>query len=242
MLRRMVYEHPVYTHASLVAAQRALPALRATAAPTSAAPTTAGGSTRTAASPACEPALRLGCALVRSCLYEGRVVHDRRTPRSQRLSLRRLHVARRPRRAGGARHGRLWAFGADGRALTTIRSRDHLGDPDRVDPRERRRLSPAARHRPRGRRACSSLANARVLGYVFNPLSVFYCHDRDGELRCVVAEVHNTLRRAALLSAAIRASGPGRDRQGVLRLAVPHGRRPVPDGVRAARRPARGSR
>ncbi len=38
----------------------------------------------------------------------------------------------------------------------------------------------------------SLLTNARVLGYVFNPLSVFYCHRPDGSLRCVVAEVHNT--------------------------------------------------
>ncbi len=36
------------------------------------------------------------------------------------------------------------------------------------------------------------LANARVLGHVFDPLSVFWCHDRDGTLRCIVAEVHNT--------------------------------------------------
>ena len=36
------------------------------------------------------------------------------------------------------------------------------------------------------------LANARVLGHVFDPLSVFWCYDRDGGLACVVAEVHNT--------------------------------------------------
>ncbi|MFF3645701.1 DUF1365 domain-containing protein [Streptomyces sp. NPDC002564] len=36
------------------------------------------------------------------------------------------------------------------------------------------------------------LGNARVLGHVFNPLTVFWCHDPDGTLRCVVAEVHNT--------------------------------------------------
>ena len=33
---------------------------------------------------------------------------------------------------------------------------------------------------------------ARVLGYVFNPISVFWCHDADGVLRHVIAEVHNT--------------------------------------------------
>ncbi|MEV6247479.1 DUF1365 domain-containing protein [Streptomyces sp. NPDC051742] len=36
------------------------------------------------------------------------------------------------------------------------------------------------------------LAHARVLGYVFNPLSLYWCHDSSGALVCVVAEVHNT--------------------------------------------------
>ncbi|MEK9518572.1 DUF1365 domain-containing protein [Streptomyces venezuelae] len=36
------------------------------------------------------------------------------------------------------------------------------------------------------------LAHARVFGFVFNPLSVFWCHDASGALVCVVAEVHNT--------------------------------------------------
>ncbi|MFI6429462.1 DUF1365 domain-containing protein [Rhodococcus oryzae] len=38
----------------------------------------------------------------------------------------------------------------------------------------------------------TALMNARVLGYVFNPLSLFWCHDSTGDLRCVLAEVHNT--------------------------------------------------
>ena len=32
----------------------------------------------------------------------------------------------------------------------------------------------------------------RVLGYGFNPLSIWYCHHRDGSLRAVIAEVNNT--------------------------------------------------
>lgn len=32
----------------------------------------------------------------------------------------------------------------------------------------------------------------RVLGFVFNPISVFYCEHRDGSLRAVIAEVRNT--------------------------------------------------
>ncbi|MEV0067634.1 DUF1365 domain-containing protein [Amycolatopsis sp. NPDC050768] len=36
------------------------------------------------------------------------------------------------------------------------------------------------------------LASARVLGYVFNPITVYWCHTPDGALECVVTEVHNT--------------------------------------------------
>jgi DUF1365 family protein len=36
------------------------------------------------------------------------------------------------------------------------------------------------------------LAHARVLGYVFNPITVYWCHNSAGALVCVVAEVHNT--------------------------------------------------
>jgi DUF1365 family protein len=36
------------------------------------------------------------------------------------------------------------------------------------------------------------LANARVLGHVFDPLSVFWCFAADTALVCIVAEVHNT--------------------------------------------------
>nr|WP_202538691.1 DUF1365 domain-containing protein [Streptomyces sp. SID8379] len=36
------------------------------------------------------------------------------------------------------------------------------------------------------------LAHARVFGYVFNPLTLYWCHGPDGAPRCVVAEVHNT--------------------------------------------------
>lgn len=32
----------------------------------------------------------------------------------------------------------------------------------------------------------------RIWGYVFNPLSLWYCHHADGSLRAVLAEVHNT--------------------------------------------------
>jgi len=36
------------------------------------------------------------------------------------------------------------------------------------------------------------LAQPRILGHVFNPVSFWLCHAHDGSLRCVIAEVNNT--------------------------------------------------
>lgn len=36
------------------------------------------------------------------------------------------------------------------------------------------------------------LAHASVAGYVFNPITLYWCHDPQGAPVCVVAEVHNT--------------------------------------------------
>jgi DUF1365 family protein len=38
------------------------------------------------------------------------------------------------------------------------------------------------------------LTYPRLCGYAFNPVSFFYCHDRAGALRCVVADVTSTYR------------------------------------------------
>lgn len=45
-------------------------------------------------------------------------------------------------------------------------------------------------HLPGGQ--ITALINPRVLGTAFNPLTLFWCHDATGEVRAVVAEVHNT--------------------------------------------------
>ncbi|QBI53093.1 DUF1365 domain-containing protein [Streptomonospora litoralis] len=39
------------------------------------------------------------------------------------------------------------------------------------------------------------LAHARVLGHVFNPITVYWCRAADGTAACVIAEVHNTYRQ-----------------------------------------------
>lgn len=77
------------------------------------------------------------------------------------------------------------------RPLAGFTAADHLGDPDgTLRGNVERYLATQGIDLGGGR--ITMLASARVFGHVFNPLSLFWCHDAAGELRCVVAEVHNT--------------------------------------------------
>lgn len=77
------------------------------------------------------------------------------------------------------------------RPFARFDARDHLGDPER-GIRENVDTYLAAHGIDLAGGRVLMLAHARVLGYVFNPISVFWCHRADGTLACVVAEVHNT--------------------------------------------------
>jgi DUF1365 family protein len=78
------------------------------------------------------------------------------------------------------------------RPFARFSSEDHLGDPAlSIKENVARFLSGHGIELGEDARVLM-LANARVLGHVFDPLSVFWCHDGDGRLACVVAEVHNT--------------------------------------------------
>jgi DUF1365 family protein len=96
------------------------------------------------------------------------------------------------------------------RLLAGFLARDHLGDP-RASIRANLDRFLAARGVDLGGGRVTMLAHARVLGYVFNPLTVYWCHRPDGTLACVVAEVHNTYRqRHAYLLPDVRADVPKR--------------------------------
>ncbi len=134
------------------------------------------------------------------------------------------------------------------RAFARFDARDHLAGRPGGSLRERvdAYLADHDAALPGGR--ITALLQARVLGYVFNPFSVFWCHDHGGMLRRVIVEVHNTYGQARLPAAAGQYTGIGH--QEVLRLAVQLGRRPLPGagtapgspgrcaGVAARRRPA----
>jgi uncharacterized protein len=77
------------------------------------------------------------------------------------------------------------------RPLASFRAADHLGDAGH-SIRENVDAFLASRGIDLGGGQVLMLAHARVLGYVFNPLTVYWCKDAAGTLRCVLAEVHNT--------------------------------------------------
>lgn len=82
-------------------------------------------------------------------------------------------------------------FGYRRAALARFRDRDHLGAGDTpVKAKLARWLEQQGAALPPGR--ILVLANLRVLGHVFDPVSWWFCHREDGSLALVVAEVRNT--------------------------------------------------
>jgi DUF1365 family protein len=77
------------------------------------------------------------------------------------------------------------------RPLAEFRAGDHLGDPGSSIRSNVERFLQVQGIQPGGG-PIHMLTSARVLGYVFNPLTLFWCYTAGGELQCVVAEVHNT--------------------------------------------------
>ena len=119
-------------------------------------------------------------------LVVGSVRHVRRTPLEHAFTNRQyqwlVDVDALPR------HG--WPL----RALTRIEARDHL-DGGRLGGGIRGDIERFLAHRgitlDAGDRVVM-LAHARVLGHVFDPLTVYWCLDAGGRLKACVFEVHNT--------------------------------------------------
>lgn len=119
-----------------------------------------------------------------SALYKGRVQHTRLKPRRHRLSYRvfslLLDLDDLP--VG------LKLLGINRPGLLSFREKDH-GDGADLRDWVRRQLAGAGIEAD-GR--VLVLCYPRLLGYVFNPLTVYFCHDRDGKLVGIIHEVHNT--------------------------------------------------
>jgi len=82
-------------------------------------------------------------------------------------------------------------FSVNGRNVTSLHASDHGGPPGQGRGVDWVRDVLAAHDLP-GADRIQLLAQPRVLGHVFNPVSFWLCHDGEGALRVVIAEVSNT--------------------------------------------------
>lgn len=127
------------------------------------------------------------------CLYEVTIVHTRQAP--LRNSFRHRSY--------------MWMFDPQDpprlpgplRCLARYRASDHVDVPALL-----------AEHGIEARRILV-LTNLRVFGYVFNPISIYWCYDDAGNLAAHVAEVHNTYgsRHAYVLPVDADPAGPDPD-------------------------------
>jgi uncharacterized protein len=124
-----------------------------------------------------------------SAIYRGVVTHLRVRPRRHALRYRMFQLLIDLDEGPALGRARCW-FGFDRPALLSFRQSDH-GDgsstPLKDQVHEQLRAAGIVAGGP-----VRLLCMPRVLGFVFNPLSVFFCHRRDGSLAAIVYEVNNT--------------------------------------------------
>ena len=122
-----------------------------------------------------------------NAIYRGLVTHRRLRPKPHALRYRVFQLLLDLDKAPQVR-SRL--FGYDRSALLSFRERDH-GDGSGTPLRTQiaRRLAAAGIEAGGPVRV---LCMPRVLGYVFNPLSIYFCHRPDGRLAAIVHEVTST--------------------------------------------------
>lgn len=140
-----------------------------------------------------------------SRIYFGDVVHRRQWPRRHHLRYRVCHLL--------LDLDEIDALGRTCKLLSRNRfnifsfhDRDH-GDgsstPLRMQVEDR--LAAAGIAPPGG--PIRLLTMPRVLGYVFNPISAYFCYRRDGELAAVLYEVTNTFRQRHFYAASVDPQG-----------------------------------
>lgn len=147
--------------------------------------------------------------LSRSALYVGEVIHRRRRPRRHDLRYRcywmLLDLDEIGQQAAGPALFSLERFN-----LFSFYRRDH-GDGSQTSLREQAEAKLAAAGIESDGGRITLLAMPRLLGYAFNPLSLYFCHRRDGTLRAILYEVHNTFgeRHTYVLPVKDEAAGTG---------------------------------
>lgn len=127
---------------------------------------------------------------MQSCLYEGRLRHRRFSPGSHGFEYRLFMVYVDLAELDTAFEAHpLWS--SRGWNVASLSREDHLGDPtSALDTSVRDLVETRTGCRPQG--SIRLLTHFRYLGYSFNPVSFYYCFDKQDQLEAVVAEVNNT--------------------------------------------------
>lgn len=124
-----------------------------------------------------------------SALYAGCVTHLRWRPRRHSLRYRVMQGLFDLDDLPGLGR-RLRLFGYNRAAPVSFRDRDHGDGSGDLRGWVVRQLEAAGLAGPWG--GVQVLCMPRVFGYVFNPLSVYFCRDRAGALAAIIYEVNNT--------------------------------------------------
>jgi uncharacterized protein len=126
-----------------------------------------------------------------SCLYESTVMHHRLAPRQHRFSYR-IFMFYLDLDEIDAIAARIPFFGRNRRNLFAFNDADHLQESaGTVKEKLIAYLALNGIAHPAGGRIML-LTLPRVFGYVFNPVSFFFCFNAAGAPACAVAEVGNT--------------------------------------------------
>ncbi|MDU0343217.1 DUF1365 domain-containing protein [Bosea rubneri] len=125
-----------------------------------------------------------------SALYVGRVRHHRFRPRPHALSYRVFWMLIDLDEID-VMDGRLRLFSRNRFNLYGFRDADY-GDRSGRPLKEQVAEALAATGIDWDGGSVRLLTMPRILGYAFNPLSTYFCYGRDGALRAIVYEVHNT--------------------------------------------------
>ena len=128
--------------------------------------------------------------MIASCLYAGSVAHHRMRPKVHRLRYRVFWMLLDLDEIDGLSK-KFKLFSRNRFNLASFFDRDH-GDGSNRSLRDQA----AALLRAAGCEAASHriklFCMPRILGYGFNPLSVYFCYRQDGALAAIIYQVHNT--------------------------------------------------
>jgi uncharacterized protein len=145
-------------------------------------------------------------ACLRSALFAGNVVHQRTRPRRHRLRYSVFYLALDLDEAAAV-GAALRLFSVNRFNLFSFHERDH-GDGSNLPLLEqvRAKLRAAALD---ASGAIVLMTIPRILGYAFNPLSIYFCYRNDGALAAILYEVNNTFgqRHSYLIPATADADG-----------------------------------